>query len=80
VEYKTCLKLESATSIKFTLPGKYKMTLYFGSQDTNYTIKIDGKKQTGANGVLEATLEAGDHELTKADSGNLFYIKLVPVE
>ena len=80
VEYKTCLKLESATSIKFTLPGKYKMTLYFGSQDTNYTIKIDGKKQAGANGVLEATLEAGDHELTKADSGNLFYIKLVPVE
>ena len=80
VEYKTCLKLESATSIKFTLPGKYKMTLYFGSQDTNYTIKIDGKKQAGANGVLEATLEAGGHELTKADSGNLFYIKLVPVE
>lgn len=80
VEYKTCLKLESATSIKFTLPGKYKMTLYFGSQDTNYTIKIDGKKQAGANGVLEATLEAGNHELTKADSGNLFYIKLVPVE
>ena len=56
------------------------MTLYFGSQDTKYNIKIDGTKVTGANGILEATLEAGAHELTKADTGNLFYIKLVPAE
>jgi hypothetical protein len=52
------------------------LTLVFGSQDTKYNIKVDGIKQTGSNGVLTMNLDAGEHTLTKADTGNLFYIGL----
>ena len=79
VEYTTCLKMESSTSIKFTLTKTMKMTLYFASTETG-NIKIDGEKKTSTTSTLEATLEAGDHELTKADTRNLFYIKLEPTE
>ncbi len=52
------------------------LTLVFGSQDTKYTIKVDGTKQTGSNGILTVDIDAGEHTLTKADTGNLFYIGL----
>lgn len=79
-----CLKLESSTSVKFTLEKAMTMTLVFGSTDTKYTIKVDGVKKTGSTdtsvstpqGILTMGLEAGEHELTKADTGNLFYIGL----
>ena len=79
VTYSECLKLESDTSVKFTLSGSYKMTLYFASSETG-SIKIDGVKKTSSNNELTEVLAAGDHELTKADSRNLFYIKLEPTE
>ena len=78
--YTTCLKLESETKIQFTTTIKMEMTLVFGSQDTKYTIKVDGEKKTGTNGVLTLPIEAGSHELTKADTGNLFYIGLRALE
>ena len=77
--YTTCLKMESSTSVKFSIAQKMTMTLYFGSEET-VNIKIDGTKVTGPTNIYTTQLEAGDHELTKADSRNLFAIKLVPVE
>ena len=52
------------------------LTLVFGSQDTSYTIKVDGNEKTGSNGILTVDIDAGEHTLTKADTGNLFYIGL----
>ena len=54
------------------------MTLYFGSNDTKCSIKVDGTKVCGytATKTLSTEIEAGSHTLTKADSCNLFYIKL----
>lgn len=78
VTYTTCLKIESSTSISFTTTEKMKMTLYFGSNDTKCSIKIDGTKVSGdtATKTLTTEIEAGSHTLTKADSCNLFFIKL----
>lgn len=78
VEYTTCLKMETATSIKFTLTDKRKMTLYFADTETA-SIKINGTKITGSGSTYSQTLEAGSYELTKDKGVNLFYIKLEPV-
>jgi pectate lyase len=77
--YSECLKMEKDTSIKFTLPSTYKMTLYFASTETG-SIKVDGNKKTSTTNTIEETLSAGEHELVKADSRNLFFIKLEPIE
>jgi hypothetical protein len=79
VTYTTCLKMESATSIKFTLTSPMVMTLYFADTETA-SIKINGVKITGTGSTYTTTLEAGDYELTKDKSVNLFGIKLEPVE
>ena len=78
-DYTVCLKMESSTSVKFTLGSKMKMTLYFGNTETA-SVKVDGTKQTASTSTYEQTLEVGAHELTKADSRNLFGIKLQAVE
>jgi len=77
-EYSTCLKMESSTSIKFTLTDSRKMTLYFADTETA-SIKINGTKINGTGSSYSQTLTAGDYELTKDKSVNLFYIKLEPV-
>ena len=77
--YTTCLKMESHTSITFTIDKPMKLTLYFGSTQTA-SIKIDGNKISGSGNTYSEILEAGSHELTKDKSVNLFYIKLEPVE
>jgi pectate lyase len=74
--YDTCLKMESSTSVRFTLSEPMRMTLYFADGETA-SIKIDGQKITGAtSSVYSTVLQAGDHELTKDKSVNLFGIKL----
>ncbi|MBQ2209946.1 MAG: pectate lyase [Prevotella sp.] len=78
VEYTTCLKMESSTSIKFTLTDKRKMTLYFADTETA-SIKINGTKISGSGSTYSQVLETGSYELTKDKSVNLFYIKLEPV-
>ena len=78
VEYTTCLKMESATSIQFVLTDKRKMTLYFADTETA-SIKINGTKITGSASTYSQVLEPGSYELTKDKSVNLFYIKLEPV-
>ncbi len=85
--YSTCVKMESATNISVTVDKKVTMTLYFSSADTKTNAKIDGKKPTEVNAVIDSTaktmtvtLDAGSHTITKQDTCNLFGIKLVPVK
>ena len=77
--YSTCLKLESSTSVTLTIDKPMVMTLYFATNETA-NIKVDGTKVTDTTNVYTQTLEAGTHVLTKADTRNLFGIKLEPVE
>lgn len=76
---KNCLKMEKATSVKFTLATAMKMTLYFADTETA-SIMIDGTKISGSGSTYTTTLESGEHELTKDKSVNLFAIKLEPIE
>lgn len=69
---KQCLKMESSTNITFTAPAAGKLTLVF--VESAGTVKVDGTKKTAANGVLTVDLAAGAHEITKADTANLFYM------
>ncbi|MCD8296703.1 MAG: hypothetical protein LUC88_03930 [Prevotella sp.] len=77
--YYDCLKMESSTSITFTITEEMILTLVFeeGASKTP-NIKIDGEKSTAAEGgnVISVTLEAGTHTITKADSHYLFYMDL----
>lgn len=77
--YDTCVKMESSTSIDFTLSESKKVTIYFADTETA-SIKIDGTKKKGSESSYTETLAAGAHKLTKADSRNVFGIKLEPVE
>lgn len=75
-----CLKMESSTSIKFTLENEAKVTLIFGSNG-NANCKIDGIKCQDATSdgdarIITVTLTAGEHTITKADVANLFYISV----
>lgn len=82
VTYTTCVKMETSTFIYFTTTAKMKMTLYFGNDDLKANIRVDGTRVEGdpTTKTLTTTVEAGAHKLTKADSCNLFFIKLEPVE
>ena len=77
--YTDCLKIESKTSITFTIAQPMTLTLVF-AEGTVPDIKIDGEKltATGSN-IITCPLEAGTHEITKASTFNLFYINLTPV-
>jgi len=79
VAYTTCLKMEKDTSVKFSLSKPMTMTLYFGDTETA-SIKIDSTKYTNTTSTLTQALAAGAHELTKADSRNLFAIRLMATE
>jgi pectate lyase len=76
--YSECLKMESATSIKFTTTEPAKLKVVF-AEGESVSIKLDGTKlkdgdlSTESN-VLLTSIAAGSHELTKADSRNVFYI------
>lgn len=77
-----CLKMESATKVSFAVAAPMKMTLYFGTSDTKCNVKIDGTKVAGdmTSHTVVQTLQAGSHELTKADQCNLFAIRLEPLQ
>ena len=78
LELSTCLKIESSTSIKFTTSKTMTLTLVFGgtTDASGKNIKINGTKYKIENNLLIIELEAGDYEITKGDSINLFYIEL----
>lgn len=69
-----CLKMESATSISFTVTNNCTLKLVF--VETAPTIKIDGTKYTETSNVISIELNSGSHTITKADTANLFYIEL----
>ncbi|MGN0235130.1 MAG: pectate lyase [Paludibacteraceae bacterium] len=74
--YTECLKIESSTSVKFTTVKDMTLYLGFASTETSANIKVDGVVVTAANSVIMYDIAAGDHELTKKGSYNLFYINL----
>ena len=66
-----CLKLESSTSITFTLSSSSKLTLVTDTSTPSF--KLDGNKvSTNSSGVTTVDVSAGSHTITKADTGNLF--------
>ena len=69
-----CLKMESSTTITFTITESKKLTLVFVESTTN--IKINGEKITSDSNIITVELEAGTHTISKADTKNLFYIVL----
>lgn len=78
--YTTALKMESSTNISFTLDGKATLTLI--TDAASKSIKIDGNKvSTNADYVvLNQSLEAGSHSVTKGDTLNLYAIIITPSE
>ena len=76
VTHTDCLKMETKTSIKFTIAEEMTLTLVFADGSVP-NIKIDGEKVSASgSSIITRTLLAGAHELTKADSHYLFYINL----
>ena len=68
-----CLKMESATTIDFN--GSGTLTLVFA--EAGKTVKVDGTKYTtDASGIVTVDLAAGNHQITKGDAINLFYMVL----
>lgn len=68
-----CLKMESSTSITFTVAADGKLTLVF--VETAATVNVDGTKYTAnGDGIITVDLSAGAHTITKADTANLFYM------
>ena len=69
----TCLKLESSTSISFNFSENYKLTVVTNSSTKNF--KLDGNKvDTDQTGVTTVEISAGEHIITKAESGNIYMI------
>lgn len=68
-----CLKMETSTSIEFTLSKKATVTLVFNA-DFEKPVKVNGEKVTAKAGIVTVELAAGAHKITKGDSGNLFLI------
>ncbi len=73
--YGTCLKMESATSVTFSVSKEMTMTLVFGDSETG-SVKVNGTKLTSQTSQITTSLVPGDVVLTKADSRNLFLIIL----
>ncbi len=70
-----CLKMESATSIKFTTTQAATLKLVFNTKD-GVKVKVDGTGYAMTNGVVSVSLGAGAHTITKADVTNLYYIEI----
>lgn len=73
-----CLKIESATKIKFTLSGSGKLTMVFKDEGSSCKIKVDGVSyDIPGGGVYTMDLSAGEHTVQKGSgSPNLFYISV----
>ncbi len=77
--YTYCLKMETATSVKFSIEEAMTLTLAFAEGSTP-NVLIDGTTVSAASGnIITYELAAGSHELKKKGSYNLFYINLTPV-
>ena len=73
--YTTCIKMESSTSIGFTLDSSKTVILVLASTESGKRINIDGTTYTAdSSGYVTVTLAAGSHTITKKDTANLFVI------
>lgn len=78
ITYTDCLKIESSTTIRFTISQEMVLTLVF-AEGTVPNIKIDGTSVSAIGShIITHTLQAGAHEITKDRTFNLFYINLTP--
>ena len=68
-----CLKMESSTSVTFTLSTSGTMRLVFLESFTG-AVKVDDTKYTATSGIATVDLAAGSHTITKADVSFLFLI------
>ncbi len=73
-------------SIKFTLSGNFKMTVYMTSDGKKATdiadgkrIKVNGEYKAAAGSKVVVESITGDVEITKGDSSRILYIVLEPV-
>ena len=65
--------MESATSVGFTNTANGDLTLVF--VEPNATIKVDGTKYTAnGDGIIQVSVSAGTHTITKANTANLYYM------
>ena len=69
------LKIETGTSISFTLDNTSTLTLVL-NQDFSKYILIDGVKYKVNEGLVSVELEPGDHTITKGDAAKLYYMSL----
>lgn len=70
-----CLKIESSTSITFTIAKEATLTLVF-NEGFSGEIKINGASYNISNGILSMTLDAGLYEISKDDVANLYLMSL----
>lgn len=71
----TCLKLESATLVRFTTDRDAILTLVF-NPTFGGKVLVDSIPVTVTNGLLTVSLHAGTHQIQKSDVANLYLIKL----
>ena len=71
--YNKCLKMETSTEISFNAQTNAKIVMVF-NEDFNGNVKLDGSKYAAKNGIIEMTVNAGTHKITKGDKANLFYL------
>lgn len=71
-----CLKMESSTLVSFTTTKVATLTLVFNTGFTG-SIKVDGTSYNAVNGILTLTIQAGQHNITKGDVANIYYISVV---
>ena len=77
----TCLKIESSTNISFNAKTDGTLVLVFGgtTNASGKKIKLDGTSFViPTNQMLELSVSAGTHTVTKDSSINLFYMAFVP--
>jgi pectate lyase len=70
-----CLKMESTTSISFSINKEAELTLVFNS-DFSGNIKINDTSYYAMAGKLKQLIGAGKYTITKYDAANLYYIIL----
>jgi pectate lyase len=78
--YNICVKMESSTKISFVITEPMTLKLYFGMANDSAAgkrVKVNGVNETvSSDGTLTKSLITGNHEITKGDTMNLFYISL----
>jgi hypothetical protein len=70
-----CLKIESTTSIAFTLAQPGNLTLVFNPEFVG-KISVNGTACTAVGGIVTKSLPAGSVQILKTDAANLYYLSI----